>query len=68
MGPELGNASLAAVHRARIDRDGTTIPNCHGLHRVATMAEVKQIVGPDLASSYRIISNDARARVPGNHS
>jgi len=25
MGPELGNASLAAVHRARIDRDGTTI-------------------------------------------
>jgi hypothetical protein len=32
------------------------------------MAEVKQIVGPDLACSYRIISNDARARVSGNHS
>jgi nickel-dependent lactate racemase len=47
--------------RSGISRDGITILIATGLHRAATPAEVDQIVGPDIAKSYRVISNDARA-------
>ena len=57
---------LDRLHRSGISRDGITILIATGLHRAATQAEVDQIVGPDIARSYRIISNDARAA--GQHS
>ena len=52
---------LDRLHRAGISRDGITILIATGLHRAATPAEVDQIVGHDIARSYRVISNDARA-------
>jgi lactate racemase len=57
---------LDRLHRSGISRDGITILIATGLHRAATQAEVDQIVGPEIARSYRIISNDARAA--GQHS
>ena len=56
---------LDRLHRAGITHEGITILIATGLHRAATRAEVDQIVGPEIARSYRIISNDAR--VPGQH-
>jgi nickel-dependent lactate racemase len=52
---------LDRLHRSGISRDGITILIATGLHRAATPVEVDQIVGPDIARSYRVISNDARA-------
>jgi len=52
---------LDRLHRSGISRDGITILIATGLHRAATQAEVDQIVGPENARSYQIISNDARA-------
>ena len=52
---------LDRLHRAGVARDGITILIATGLHRAATQAEVDQIVGPGIAGSYRVISNDARA-------
>jgi len=52
---------LDRLHEAGIGRDGITILIATGLHRAATQAEVDQIVSPEIARSYRIISNDARA-------
>jgi len=56
---------LDRLHRSGIRRDEITILIATGLHRAATPAEVDQIVGPEVARSYRIISNDARAN--GQH-
>jgi len=56
---------LDRLHRSGISRDGVTILIATGLHRAATPAEVDQIVGTEIARSYRIISNDARAN--GQH-
>ena len=52
---------LDRLHRSGISHDGITILIATGLHRAATPAEVEQIVGPGIARSYRVISNDARA-------
>jgi nickel-dependent lactate racemase len=52
---------LDRLHRSGISRDGITILVATGLHRAATQAEVDEIVGPEIARSYRVISNDARA-------
>ena len=52
---------LDRLHRSGISRDGITILIATGLHRAATPAEVDQIVGSEIARSYRVISNDARA-------
>jgi nickel-dependent lactate racemase len=54
-------ALLDRLHRSGIRREGVTILIATGLHRSATPVEVDQIVGPEIARSYRIISNDARA-------
>jgi len=56
---------LDRLHRSGISHDGITILIATGLHRAATPAEVDQIVGPAIAKSYRVISNDARAH--GQH-
>jgi lactate racemase len=52
---------LDRLHRSGVDRDGITILIATGLHRAATQAEVDLIVGSEIARSYRVISNDARA-------
>ena len=52
---------LDRLHRSGISRDGITILIATGLHRGATQAELNQIVGPEIARSYRVISNDAQA-------
>jgi nickel-dependent lactate racemase len=56
---------LDRLHRSGITREGISILIATGLHRAATQAEVEQIVGPEIAGSYRVISNDARAE--GQH-
>jgi lactate racemase len=52
---------LDRLHKSGISRDGITILIATGLHRAATPAEVDQIVGPEIARTYRVLSNDARA-------
>jgi nickel-dependent lactate racemase len=52
---------LDRLHRSGISREGVTILIATGLHRAATPVEVDLIVGPEIARSYRVISNDARA-------
>jgi lactate racemase len=56
---------LDRLRRAGIDRDGITILIATGLHRAATPAELDQILGPNIAKTYRIVSNNARAQ--GQH-
>src|SRR4051794_26332607 len=58
---------LDRLHKSGISRDGITVLIATGLHRAATQVEVDQIVGPEVARSYRIISNDARASGQHRH-
>ncbi|KAA6461285.1 nickel-dependent lactate racemase [Acidobacteria bacterium AB60] len=58
---------LERLHRSGIIRADVTILIATGLHRAATREEVDQIVGPEIARSYRIISNDARATGQHRH-
>jgi nickel-dependent lactate racemase len=52
---------LKRMHGAGIPVEGVTILIATGLHRGATEDEVKQIVGPEIAAAYRVVSHDARA-------
>ena len=52
---------LRRLHSAGIPEDGVTILIATGLHRAATDAEIRSILGPDIASRYRVINHDARA-------
>lgn len=52
---------LKRLHEAGIPADRITILIATGLHRGATEDEVKTIVGPEIASAYRVVSHDARA-------
>jgi nickel-dependent lactate racemase len=52
---------LRRLHGAGIPVEGITILIATGLHRGATEDEVKQIVGPEIAAAYRVVSHDARA-------
>ncbi|HWB32201.1 MAG TPA: nickel-dependent lactate racemase [Acidobacteriaceae bacterium] len=51
---------LERLHAAGIPVEGITILIATGLHRSATDDEVRTIVGPEIASRYRIVSHDAR--------
>jgi len=51
---------LERLHRAGVRKDGIIILIATGLHRVATLDEVEQLVGREIAQDYRIISNDAK--------
>jgi lactate racemase len=51
---------LERLHRAGIPVEGVTILIATGLHRAATEDEVKTIVGPEIARTYRVESHDAR--------
>jgi lactate racemase len=52
---------LRRLHDAGIAPEGVTILIATGLHREATPAEIRAIVGPEIAAKYRIVNHDARA-------
>jgi lactate racemase len=51
---------LARLHKAGIPNEGVTILIATGLHRAATREELDVILGPEIASTYRVASHDAR--------
>lgn len=51
---------LARLHRAGIPVEGITLLIATGLHRAATEAEVVRILGPEIASRYRVESHHAK--------
>lgn len=52
---------LRCLHSAGIPVDGVTILIATGLHREATPEEIRVIVGPEIASTYRVVNHDARS-------
>ncbi len=52
---------LDRLHAAGVPIEGITILIATGLHRGATDAEIRTIVGPDIAARYRVVNHDARA-------
>ena len=52
---------LERLHAAGIPAERVTILIATGLHRGATEEEINTIVGPEIASKYRIVSHDAKA-------
>ncbi|MSV29208.1 MAG: nickel-dependent lactate racemase [Bryobacterales bacterium] len=58
---------LARLADAGIPRDGITILIATGLHRPATDAEIREIVGEEIASGYRVVNHDARALSEHRH-
>ena len=51
---------LERLHRAGIAKDAVTILIATGLHRPATNAEIQEILGPDIANTYRVVNHNAR--------
>ncbi len=51
---------LKRLREAGIPNGGITILIATGLHRAATDDEINTIVGPEIASTYRVVSHDAR--------
>ncbi|MEP7351899.1 MAG: nickel-dependent lactate racemase, partial [Acidobacteriota bacterium] len=51
---------LRALEAAGIPRDGIRILIATGLHRLATEAEIRQIVSPEIAANYQVLNHDAR--------
>jgi lactate racemase len=51
---------LARLEHAGIPRTATTIIIATGLHRPATDAEIVEILGPSIASQYRVVNHHAR--------
>ncbi len=51
---------LRRLEQAGIPRGAITILIATGLHRAATDAEIQEIVGADIAASYRVANHDAR--------
>ena len=51
---------LARLHQAGIPVEGVTILIATGLHRDATKEEIEIILGPEIATRYRVVSHDAR--------
>jgi nickel-dependent lactate racemase len=51
---------LARLHSAGITRDAVTILIATGLHRPATEAEIREILGPEIAGAYRVVNHNAR--------
>jgi nickel-dependent lactate racemase len=58
---------LKRLHAAGIPVEGITILIATGLHRGAAEDEVKQIVGPEIAAAYRVVSHDARVLSEHRH-
>lgn len=51
---------LSRLHQAGISVEGVSILIATGLHRAATEAEIRVIVGADIASKYRVLNHDAK--------
>ena len=51
---------LSRLHEAGIPTEGVSILIATGLHRAATEAEIRTIVGADIASRYRVLNHDAK--------
>jgi nickel-dependent lactate racemase len=51
---------LQRLHQAGIPREGISICIATGLHRGATPAELVSILGPEIASQYRVVNHDAK--------
>ena len=49
-----------ALEKAGVPRDGIRILIATGLHRMATPAELEEIVGPEMLARYRVESHNAR--------
>src|SRR5215469_18576479 len=52
---------LRRLHASGIPMDGVTILIATGLHREATPEEIKTILGPEIAGTYRVVNHDARS-------
>lgn len=52
---------LRRLHEAGIPVDGITLLIATGLHREATVEEIRTIVGPEIAAKYRVMNHNARA-------
>ena len=52
---------LSRLEKAGIARDSVTILIATGLHRAATDAEIREIVGDEIAASVRVGNHNARA-------
>ncbi|MGH9657424.1 MAG: nickel-dependent lactate racemase, partial [Bryobacteraceae bacterium] len=50
-----------------VPRDGITILIATGLHRPATPAEIREIVGEEIAASIRVMNHNARERSEHRH-
>jgi lactate racemase len=53
-------AVLERLERAGIGRDAVTILIATGLHRPATDGEIKEILGPEIAGTIRVVNHNAR--------
>ena len=51
---------LKVLHEAGIPVAGVTICIATGLHRIATAAELDEILSPEIAAKYRIFNHDAK--------
>lgn len=53
---------LRALEAAGLPREAVTLLVATGMHRPATAAEVAELLGPDVAGGYRVVSHDCRDR------
>ena len=58
---------LQRLENAGIPRASITILIATGLHRPATDAEIREIVGPDIAATVRVVNHDARTLSSHRH-
>jgi lactate racemase len=56
---------LGVLHEAGIPVEGVTICIATGLHRIATRAELDEILGAEIAAKYRVFNHDAK--IKGDH-
>ena len=58
---------LAQLHAAGIAQDNVTICIATGLHREATAAEIREILGEEIASRYRVVNHHAKVLSEHRH-
>jgi nickel-dependent lactate racemase len=58
---------LRRLEAAGIARQNIFILIATGLHRAATEAEIRHIVGPEIAANYTVLNHDARKREQHHH-
>ncbi len=58
---------LRRLEQAGIRTEAITILIATGLHRPATQAEIREIVGEEIAAGYRVVNHNARALAEHRH-